>query len=311
MLRLFVNTTTNEIDPTTWPQYTVIGIVKDPVLYRTERLNWIAGYEAYLDTAETENAVYINYEKAREKVYVHNKGSTDNGANDKVTHVLVHCKDVDDISNTISSLRSTLGSNWTAVDLKTQMLEFRTNVYDWYIWIEEGEDDEEVLEEIIEYMEDNGYIVMFAFTNSYITQIFESMIDLISLIMNGILVFAIVIAMIGLALHCLLTTMSRRREIGMLRSIGLNKKGVVRTISGETLVIALLGTIIGIFAGLLTGVLMVSSIPDTGFLTVTLTIPWLIIGLLILTTVVTAVVSSRYPSKWAANINIIDAVRTR
>ena len=29
------------------------------------------------------------------------------------------------------------------------------------------------------------------------------------------------------------------------------------------------------------------------------------------TTLTTALVSSRYPSKWAANINIIDAVRTR
>ena len=152
---------------------------------------------------------------------------------------------------------------------------------------------------------------MFAFTNSYITSIFESMFDLISLIMNGILVFAIIIAMIGLALHCLLTTMARRREIGMLRSIGLNKKGVIRTISGETLIVAFLGTIVGILAGILTGMLMVFSVPETGFITATLVIPWLTISYLILTTLITAIVSSRYPSKWAANINIIDAVRTR
>ena len=167
------------------------------------------------------------------------------------------------------------------------------------------------MEHLIEYLEDHGYIVLFAFTNSYITQIFESMIDLITLIMNGILVFAIVIAMIGLALHSLLTTMARRREIGMLRSIGLNKKGVVRTVSGETIIISFLGAAIGIFAGLLTGILMVASIPDTGFLTVTLVIPWLTIGILVLVTLATAIISSLYPSRWAANINIIDAVRTR
>ncbi|MFX0186393.1 MAG: ABC transporter permease [Candidatus Hodarchaeota archaeon] len=318
MLNFQFFSSTHTMDPRTWPNYTVIGIIQDPMLYRTERLNWQAGFEVGYDIAETENAVYINYENARSQVYVHNEGSRNNGSYDKITHVFIHCRSVDDIAKTASLLRQSLGSNWTILDIKTgspsvpiDSLAFRLNVFDWYIWIEEGEDDEDVLDEIIEYMEDNGYIILFAFTSSFITQIFESLVDLITLVMNGILVFAIIIAMIGLALHCLLTTMARRREIGMLRSIGLNKKGVVRTISGETLIVAFLGTIIGILAGLLTGFLMVSSIPDTGFLTVTLTIPWLIIGLLILTTVVTAILSSRYPSKWAANINIIDAVRTR
>jgi ABC-type antimicrobial peptide transport system permease subunit len=56
---------------------------------------------------------------------------------------------------------------------------------------------------------------------------------------------------------------------------------------------------------------MVMAVPDTGFLTVTFTIPWLTIGILVGVTIATAILSSRYPSKWAANINIIDAVRTR
>ncbi|MBY8982022.1 MAG: hypothetical protein KGD57_03675, partial [Candidatus Lokiarchaeota archaeon] len=82
-------------------------------------------------------------------------------------------------------------------------------------------------------------------------------------------------------------------------------------ISGETLIIALLGVIIGIFAGILQGTLMVLATPGGGFLTVTYTIPWLTILILVIITVVAAILSSRYPAKWAANINIIDAVRTR
>ncbi|MFX1309916.1 MAG: ABC transporter permease [Promethearchaeota archaeon] len=294
-----------------WPQYRVVGIIRDPLLYRTERYNWLAGSESYIDIAETENAVYISYDKARTQVYNNYNGTMINGSNDKITHVYIHCDSVDDIKSSYSSLRSSFDNNWTIVDLKSDIYDFRTYAFDWYIWVEEGEDDEEVLEELVDYLEDHGYAVYFAFTNSYITEIFESMIDLITLIMNGILVFAIVIAMIGLALHCLLTTMARRREIGMLRSIGLNKKGIIRTISGETLIVSFLGTVIGILAGILTGVLMVASIPDTGFLTVTLTIPWLTMGILVLVTLVVAILSSRYPSRWAANINIIDAVRTR
>jgi ABC-type antimicrobial peptide transport system permease subunit len=311
MLNIGVLNSTTPLIPFYWSTFKVIGIINDPLLYQTERINWLAGYEIGYDILETENSVYINYEDARNLVYKDYKGSIANGSNDKVTHVLIHCKTVDDIPTTKSALQNDLGTTFTIVDTKSKTLEVRTYAFDWYIWLEEGYDDEEVLEELIDMIEDEGYIVLFGFTNSFITAIFQSMIDLITLIMNGILIFAIIIAMIGLALHCLLSTMARRREIGMLRSIGLNKKGVIRTISGETLVVSLLGSIIGIFAGILTGILMVISVPQTGFIAVSLTIPWLTIGILFGVTILTAIVSSRYPSKWAANIVIIDAVRTR
>jgi putative ABC transport system permease protein len=105
--------------------------------------------------------------------------------------------------------------------------------------------------------------------------------------------------------------MARRREIGMLRSIGLSKKGVIRSISGETLILSLLGVITGIFAGLIQGSLMVGAMPAGGFLAVTHTVPWTTIGILVSTVLITVIISSRYPARWAANLNIIDAVRTR
>ncbi|MFX1385323.1 MAG: ABC transporter permease, partial [Promethearchaeota archaeon] len=315
-LNIQVNSSIYEIDPTTWINYTVIGVIEDPVMYQTERMIWNADSELIYDVEQPQNAVYINYENARTQIYPKKSGSAINGSNDKITHVFIHCDNVYNIEKTAFLLRKALGSNWTVLDLKTgspdipNTLKFRLNVFDWYIWIEKGEDDEEILRDLIEYLEDNGYYVRMAFTKSYIIKIFRSMIDLITVIMYGILVFAIIIAMIGLTLHCLVSTMARRREIGMLRSIGLSKKGVIRTISGETLVVAFFGTLLGIFAGLLTGVLMVSHLPETIFLAVNLTIPWLIINLLIIITLITAIISSRYPSRWAANINIVDAVRT-
>ncbi|MFX0070618.1 MAG: FtsX-like permease family protein [Candidatus Hermodarchaeota archaeon] len=311
----FHNSTYSLTAPETWPKFTIIGIIRDPLLYQTERYNWLAGFETGLDILEVENSVYINYEDARNLVYTQYNGTATNGSYDEITTIYIHCNNVESIENVRDSLREDLpsgeGESWSVADTKSKTYEIRNYAFDWYIWIEAGRDDEKILEDLTAYFEDKGYIVLFSFTNSFITAIFESFIDLITLIMDGILIFAIVISMIGLALHCLLTTMARRREIGMLRSIGLNKKGVVRTVSGETLVVALLGSLIGIVTGLITGVMMVTSVPDTEFLTVTLTIPWLTILILVAVTLITAIISSRYPSKWAANINIIDAVRTR
>ncbi|MFX1258384.1 MAG: ABC transporter permease [Promethearchaeota archaeon] len=294
-----------------WPQFTVAAIIEDPKLYNTERYGWRAGSETLIDVSGTENAIYINYEKARDLIYVNYTGS--NPSNDMVNFVLIHCDSPEIVEETYDDLCNLLKDEdgWSIGDLKTYILTLRTNVIGWFIWIEEREDDEKVLEDVIDCFEEEGYIIYFAFTKTFLTDIFRSQLNLTTSISTGILIFTIVISMIGLALHCLLTTMARRREIGMLRSIGLSKKGIIRTISGETLIVAFLGVLIGIITGMIEGALMVASMPETSFLKVTYTVPYLTIAILILVTVITAITSSRYPSRWAANINIIDAVRTR
>ncbi len=296
---------------TTWPKFEIVGIIKAPTLYNTERYNWYAGFETGYDIGG--NSIYINYENARNIVYSNYRGS--DYSNDLVTSVLVHCDQPENIStykNTLfQNLHFMAGGYWSIIDLKSFTLAIRTNVYDWFAWVEPGEHDEDVLEEIVAYIEDRGYLIIFAFTRSFASSIFRTMINLITFITNGLLMFSIIIAMIGLTLHSLLTTMARRREIGMLRAIGLNKKGVIHSISGETLILALLGVFTGIFAGIAQGSLMVDSMPAGGFLSVTWTIPWLTIVLLVAVVLITVILSSRYPAKWAANLNIIDAVRTR
>ncbi len=293
--------------------FTVIGILEDPKSYSTERYFWIAGYEIGADVSGTEYAIYINNEKAKELIYTSHEGS--DPSQDEATSILIHCEDPNDIKDISEiledDLENTVGGNWTVVDLKTNTLERRLSASQWYIWLEEGQDDEEAVKTISTFIESEGYIVMFAFTKSFISSTFSGMIDLMSYIMSGLLVFAIVIAMIGLVLHCLISTMARRREIGMLRSIGLTKSGVIRTISGETIVIAFLGVFLGLLAGIIQGLLMVLSGPDTGFITFKLSIPWTTIGIILLITTITAILGSLYPSRWAANLNIINAIRTR
>lgn len=299
------------IDQSTWPSYEVIGIIEVSKLYNTERYFWPAGYEVYLSSVS--NGIYLNYETARDQIFVDYKGL--DISTDFITSLLIHCNEVANISEIQSSLTQDLiaitGDQWTIADTKTLQYEFRNMVLVWYIWLDEGIDQEETLKYIQTSLEEDGIVIFFGFTWDFAKSTFSTMIDLMTFIMYGMLILSILISLIGLALHCLLTTMSRRREIGMLRSIGLSKEGVIRSISGETLVIALIGVVIGIIAGLLQGSLSVLSLPEGGFLTITFVIPWLTISILILITILAAIGSSMLPSRWAANINIIDAVRTR
>ena len=310
-LNFGVAESTNMLDPANWPQFEIIGIIEAATLYNTERYNWYAGFETGADIGG--NSIYMSYEKARNVVYIDYRGI--DYSNDNVTSVLVHSDNPGNLStyknNLLQNLFSGAGGYWSIVDLKSFTLEIRTNVYDWFAWVKRGQKDEDMLEEIVDYIEDRGYLIIFSFTKSFMSSTFRTIINLITFITNGLLIFAIIIAMIGLALHSLLSTMARRREIGMLRSIGLSKSGIIRTISGETFILALLGVFTGIFAGLIQGSLMVNSMPGGGFLTVTWTIPWLTIGILVSTILIVVILSSRFPAKWAANLNIIDAVRTR
>ncbi|MFX0029233.1 MAG: ABC transporter permease, partial [Candidatus Hermodarchaeota archaeon] len=294
-----------------WPTFEIVGVIKAPTLYNSEKYNWYAGFETGYDISG--NSIYLSYENARNFVFPAYKGS--DYSNDLVTSVLVHCDQPENISTykniLFQNLHFMAGGYWSIIDLKSFTLAIRTNVYDWFVWVERGVHDEDVLEEIVAYIEDRGFLIIFAFTMSFASSMFRTMINLITFITNGLLMFSIIIAMIGLTLHSLLTTMARRREIGMLRAIGLNKKGVIHSISGETLILALLGVFTGILAGLAEGSLMVDAMPTGGFLSVTWTIPWLTIGILVATVLITVILSSRYPAKWAANLNIIDAVRTR
>ncbi|MFX1278458.1 MAG: ABC transporter permease [Promethearchaeota archaeon] len=295
----------------TWPTFEIVGVIEAPTLHNSEKYNWYAGFETGYDISG--NTIYLSYENARNIVYPSYKGA--DYSSDLVTSVLVHCDKPENISayrNTLfQNLHFMAGGYWSIIDLKSFSLAIRTNVYDWFAWVQKGVHDEDVLEEIVTYIEDRGFLIIFAFTRSFASSIFRTMINLVTFITNGLLMFSIIIAMIGLTLHSLLTTMARRREIGMLRAIGLSKKGVIHSISGETLILALLGVFTGIFSGIAQGSLMVDAMPSGGFLSVTWTIPWLTIGILVATVLITVILSSRYPAKWAANLNIIDAVRTR
>jgi ABC-type antimicrobial peptide transport system permease subunit len=299
------------MNPLTWPTFEVVGIIKSPSFYNSEHYSWVSGFE-YLSNS-IENSIYINYEKARDLVYLDYKGES--LINDKITSIIIKSSDPYDITSVQDDLEenltASLGGTWTSSDISTFSLEMRNNAFTFYVWVENGLSEEDILTEIQGIIQDHGYIVLFGLTKPYLNSVFSTMINLMSYIMYGMLILSIIISLIGLALHCLLSTMSRRREIGMLRSIGLSKKGVVKTISGETLLVALLGVIIGITAGLILGIMMVSAMPTGGFLAVTLTIPWLTISILIVITIVAAIVSSRIPARWASNLNIIDAVRTR
>ena len=82
-------------------------------------------------------------------------------------------------------------------------------------------------------------------------------IDQILNLVYVLLVMALVIALFGIANTLALSVFERTREIGLLRAVGMSRKQVRSTVRWESVLIALLGTVLGMVIGLGFGCAMV------------------------------------------------------
>ncbi|MDQ3945426.1 MAG: FtsX-like permease family protein, partial [Actinomycetota bacterium] len=70
-------------------------------------------------------------------------------------------------------------------------------------------------------------------------------IDIILNLIYGLLGLAIVIALIGIANTLALSVHERRRELGLLRAVGMTRPQVRSAVRWESVMIALMGTFLG------------------------------------------------------------------
>lgn len=91
-------------------------------------------------------------------------------------------------------------------------------------------------------------------------------------LLYGLLGLAIVIAILGIVNTLALSVVERRREIGMLRAVGMQRKQVRRTLYLESLLIAVFGAVLGLVLGLVYGSLFTRSLRSQGL--DQLAVPW-------------------------------------
>lgn len=124
---------------------------------------------------------------------------------------------------------------------------------------------------------------------------------------NAISVIAVLVAMLGISNNLLITVMERKKEIGVLRSIGSDKGQVRSLILTEGGVIGLIGILAGYPAGLYLGYLMISWWQKSVEADVTYQLPlaWLGIGCIV--TILLTMLVSVFPARRAANMDIVES----
>lgn len=122
----------------------------------------------------------------------------------------------------------------------------------------------------------------------------------------GLLGLAVGVAFIGLANTTVLSTIERTREIGLLRAVGLERKGLRRMIYLESTMIAAFGAVLGVVAGIGLARALLTALEDEGF--TVFVIPWP--GLLALVVVISVLglAAAVIPAWRAGRSNILEAI---
>ncbi|MFJ7267564.1 ABC transporter permease [Streptomyces sp. NPDC099050] len=120
---------------------------------------------------------------------------------------------------------------------------------------------------------------------------------------HALLSMALVIAALGIANTLAMSVLERRKEIGTLRALGLDRAGVTRMIRMEALLVGGLGAAVGTVMGIFTGWALGNTLQESvaGY---ALVIPWGQLALGVLLAMAGALLASLWPARRAAAVDI-------
>ncbi|WP_275793461.1 ABC transporter permease [Prescottella equi] len=131
-------------------------------------------------------------------------------------------------------------------------------------------------------------------------------IDMLLSVLYGLLALAVVIAILGIVNTLALSVVERRREIGMLRAVGMQRAQVRRTIYLESVLIAVFGALVGVLLGVVFGWGFVRTLADQGLDQIS--VPWGQVLAMLIGSGVVGVLAALWPASRAARTKPLEAI---
>lgn len=135
-----------------------------------------------------------------------------------------------------------------------------------------------------------------------------SQVNQILAFIYSLLGLSVVIAVLGIVNTLGLSIIERTREIGLLRAIALRRRDVRRMITLESVLIALLGAVVGLILGVCFGAVMQRLLVDDGI--TVLSIPWLQLLIFLVAAALVGVLAAVWPARRATRVNVLNAIAT-
>jgi len=123
-----------------------------------------------------------------------------------------------------------------------------------------------------------------------------------------LLIFAVVIAILGIVNTLALSVIERTREIGLLRAIGVRRRQLRLMIRLESVVIAVLGAVLRVGLGIAFGVTLMYALRDQGLERISIPFTQLVVFLVL--SLVIGVLAAVFPARRAARLDVLRAIAT-
>lgn len=130
--------------------------------------------------------------------------------------------------------------------------------------------------------------------------------DQLMVAINGLLVLALFIALLGIGNTLALSVLERTREIGLLLAVGMVPGQVRRMVVVEAIMVTLFGAALGVVVGAAFGLVLTAVLPAS-FVSTTV-IPFGTIALIVVLSAVAGTVAGLLPARRAARLDVLDAI---
>jgi putative ABC transport system permease protein len=138
---------------------------------------------------------------------------------------------------------------------------------------------------------------------------FNSLISMMLTILYALLGMAVLIAVLGVINTLAMSVFERKRELGMLRAVGLDRRGVKRMVRLESVVIAVFGAAMGVAIGTFLA-WAANGLLKSDLSGLTTTLPWDRLTLFIALGATVGLLAALWPARRAARLDILGAIKT-
>jgi putative ABC transport system permease protein len=207
-----------------------------------------------------------------------------------------------------------MGGYYTAIVNFDEMQTFwhpqlAENVDEFYISLNPSADLTKVKDALTQICQNAGYTPTVYTAEDLLAQT-KASFDQTELLAISVTAFFVIVGALGITASTAYTVLERKREIGVLTALGMDKRQNRTIIAGEALLLALIGTIIGAVMGLGLSLFVINVIPWWANIpTPSLAVSPLAIAVATCVIAVSAVLSSVYPASRIAKLNTVDALK--
>ncbi len=150
------------------------------------------------------------------------------------------------------------------------------------------------------------YVVLSVLDNAQYAAQLADQVNQLLVILYALLGLSIIIAILGIVNTLALSVIERTREIGLMRAVGLGRLQLAGTLTIESVLTAVFGTVIGLALGVGVAAAMPTVFADVGL--TTLAIPWAQLAWMLALAVTVGVLAALWPAMRAARLPVLDAI---